>query len=155
MQATLISQEQLYELVETIWGSMLSLPVAPAGGDFFVRDAAGLTASVQITGAWHGCVLLLPTESFARRATAIMLDQPEAELQQVDLLDAVAELCNMIGGGVKSLVPGPSTLSLPSVMQGTQFALRMPKTHLAAQLAFTCDSQPMEVRVLEGATAAH
>jgi chemotaxis protein CheX len=151
MQSTFISHEQLFELVESIWTSMLGLTVAQPTGVGIVRDTAGLTASVQITGAFTGVVLLLPTERFARRATTIMLAKPESELETVDVLDAVAELCNMVGGGVKSLLPGPSTLSLPTIMQGTQYAIRMPKTRLIAQLPFSSDSQPLEIRVLEAA----
>lgn len=148
MQATLISEEQLLEVVESIWDSMLGLPVSLRGSEGLVRDAAGLTACVQISGAWNGVVLFLPTERFARRATTIML--AEDELETVDVLDAVAELCNMVGGGIKTLLPGPSQLSLPTIMQGTQYALHMPRTRLIAQLKFTCESQTQEIRVLEG-----
>jgi len=35
-----------------------------------------------------------------------------------DVADAVGELVNMIGGNVKSLMPGPSVLSLPVVAAG-------------------------------------
>jgi chemotaxis protein CheX len=147
---TVVSHEQIFELVEAIWSSMLGLAITTNGGENFVRDAAGLTASVQISGKWNGVILLIPTERFARRATAIMLDKPEASLEMVDILDAVGELCNMIGGGIKSLLPGPSTLSLPTILQGSQYAVRIPKTRMISQLSFACESQPLEIRVLEG-----
>lgn len=150
MQTELLAPEQLLELVDAIWTSMLDLSVSPSnGGEYFVHEATSLTAGVQITGAWNGVVLLLPTEKFARRAASAMLGQPEAELDTVDVLDAVGELCNMIGGGIKSLLPGPSTLSLPSITQGTQYSVRLPKTRVVARFQFTCEKQPLEIRVLE------
>ncbi len=37
----------------------------------------------------------------------------------------VAELTNIVGGGIKSLLPSPSVLSLPTVTQGTDFHLHV------------------------------
>lgn len=151
MQTTLFRSDQLFEVVESIWDSMLGLPVSMRGGEGLVHDAAGLIASVQISGAWNGVVLFLPTERFARRAATLMLAKDQ--LETAELLDAVAELCNMIGGGIKTMLPGPSHLSLPTIMQGTQYAVHVPKTRLIAQLKFSSESQTQEVRVLEGICA--
>lgn len=148
MNATQVGPDQLFEIVEAIWTSMIGLPVTAANGEYRVHDAHALTACIQISGMWNGCVLLLPTEAFARRAASLMLDVPEEQIKAVDMLDTVAELCNMIGGGVKSLMPGHCSLSLPTVMQGQNYALRVPKTRLVAALSFACDAEPLEVRVL-------
>lgn len=154
MQTTQINKEQVVELIESIWDSMLSIPISNADGDCVIRDAAGFMACVQISGAWNGMVLLAPTEGFARRAASIMLAVSEEELQVVDMLDAIAELCNMIGGGIKSLLPGPSHLSLPTVMQGARYAIRIPNTQVMCQMQFRCESEMLELRVFEGATSA-
>ncbi|TIC83622.1 chemotaxis protein CheX [Nocardioides sp. GY 10113] len=42
-------------------------------------------------------------------------DEP---LDDADLADAVGELVNMVGGSLKSILPGPSALSLPTVAAG-------------------------------------
>ena len=46
------------------------------------------------------------------------LDPGDGPRPAEDVADAVGELVNMIGGNVKSLMPGPSTLSLPLVRAG-------------------------------------
>src|SRR5688572_27233665 len=105
--------------MESIWTAMLGLPVVPVGDDSSTPPSAGLHAVVQISGAVEGAVHLLTTERFARRATALLLETPESALAAADVDDAVAELCNIVGGGVKSLLPsGPHLLSLPSVTSG-------------------------------------
>jgi len=45
------------------------------------------------------------------------LEGPD-EAGPADVADAVGELVNMVGGNIKSLMPGPSVLSLPAVAAG-------------------------------------
>jgi hypothetical protein len=149
MTATLISDDHLWELVESIWGTMLSLGVTRDRGDTMVREPCRLTASVHIRGAFHGTVQFLPTEQFARRAAALMLDVPESSLVTADVDDAVGELCNMLGGGVKNLVPCHSSLSLHRITRDAPSTNLVPGEQVAAELHFTCEGQPLAVRVLE------
>lgn len=102
-------------VVEEVWTSFLGtedpLVVGPP-----VPLEAGWSAAVTITGEWEGMVSVeLPTtmaEEVCRRMLGVddTLDE--------DVADAVGELVNMIGGNVKSLMPGPSVLSLPVVAAG-------------------------------------
>jgi chemotaxis protein CheX len=58
-------------------------------------------------------------EHVARQLTAEMLAIPSpVEVADGDVADAVGELVNMVGGNLKSIMPGPSSLSLPSVAAG-------------------------------------
>src|SRR5687768_2194838 len=114
--ATLITDEQLWELVESIWRTMLSAGVSRDHSDHVVHKTSRLTASVDLSGAFHGTVLFLPTEKFARQATAVMLAAPESSLAPADVDDAMGEMCNILSGGIKSLASGPTRLSLPSVV---------------------------------------
>lgn len=80
--------------------------------------AVGWSAAVTVSGEWHGMISIeLPTE-VAEQVTRRMLCLDEDGLPDEDVADAVGELVNMIGGGVKSLMPGPSALSLPVVAAG-------------------------------------
>lgn len=79
----------------------------------------GFAASVTVTGGWEGHVILALTSADAEHVTRAMLGLDEAEeCTETDVADAVGELVNMIGGNVKSLLPGPSQLSLPLVAAG-------------------------------------
>jgi chemotaxis protein CheX len=102
-------------VVEEVWTSFLGSEdplVVGAPGDV----ATGWSAAVTVTGAWEGMISVeLPTataEEVCRRMLGV------ADTHDEDVADAVGELVNMIGGNVKSLMPGPSMLSLPVVAAG-------------------------------------
>ena len=113
------SYDDVQMLVDEVWTSFLGVdePLLPCGpGEMSV----GWSAAVTVTGEWHGMVSVeLPT-GLAEAVTRRMLMVPESDptVHDEDVADAVGELVNMIGGNVKSLMPGPSVLSLPVVAAG-------------------------------------
>ncbi len=114
--------EDVQAVTEDVWLALVGddevlvpRPVPP-GSPF---DATGVwSAAVTVTGGWHGVVTVELHEDVARRLTARMLALPESEVADGDVADAVGELVNMVGGNVKSMMPGPSDLSLPAVAAG-------------------------------------
>src|SRR5688572_16659919 len=118
MPANLLLNEQLQELVESAFSAMLSLPVCDASPAASEGAVPLLAASVAIAGTYNGTVLFTCTEQFGRRAASILLGVEPAEVTLSDIHDTVAELSNIFGGGIKSILPGPSNLSLPSVAHG-------------------------------------
>ena len=78
-----------------------------------------------------------------------MLGVAEAQVTANDARDAVAELCNIIGGSIKALLPGPSHLSLPTVAEGTHYSLRIPRTHVVARLDALSGNEHLQIRLLE------
>lgn len=115
--------DDVRSVTEDVWMALLGEDEAlaprpvPAGSPF---DAVGAwSATVSVTGGWQGVVTLELDEVVARTVTARMLAIPSPdEVTDGDVADAVGELVNMVGGNIKSLMPGPSVLSLPSVAAG-------------------------------------
>lgn len=113
-------------IVEQVWSSFLGeaeplLPQpVPAGAPFPAEDAWSAAITVNGTnGGWSGMVTVELAEKVAFSLTAEMLGVEDVEdLEDGDVADAVGELVNMIGGNIKSLMPGPSALSLPVVAAG-------------------------------------
>ena len=110
-------------IVEQVWSSFLgeAEPLLPrpveAGRPFEADDA--WSAAVSISGGWDAGVTVELPAVVARSLTATMLDLAEADVvDEADVADAVGELVNMVGGNIKSLMPGPSVLSLPAVAAG-------------------------------------
>ena len=102
-------------LVEDVWSSFLGAEeplLAGPPSDF----GADWSAAVTVTGEWEGMVTVELPGPMAEEITRRMLLVDEAADE--DVADAVGELVNMIGGNVKSLMPGPSGLSLPVVAAG-------------------------------------
>lgn len=115
--------DDLHWIAEEVWNALLGeeeilapRPVPP-GSPF---DEPGTwSAAVSINGGWQGYVTVELGAAVAADLTAKMLALPADEpVADGDVADAVGELVNMIGGNVKSLMPGPSVLSLPMVAAG-------------------------------------
>jgi chemotaxis protein CheX len=149
MITTVIAEDQLWELVESIWGAMLGLPVLRNPHDGLTQGERASIARIDIRGAFCGSVIFLTTEQFARRAAATMLALSECSVAPDDTEDTIVELCNILGGGIKGLLPGPSSLTLPSLILNGSPAARLLHAPVIASLCFTCDEQPLEVRVIE------
>ena len=150
---TAISDEQLVEVVDSVFGAMLGLPITRQSDESTVHGSPQLAAQVQIAGAWNGTVLVVCSEPFGRRAASLMLGVAPTSVKLADVHDAVAELVNIIGGGIKSVLPGPSTLSLPTVTCGSHYTVHMPRTLQAARIEFTCADEPVQLRLLQAAPA--
>jgi chemotaxis protein CheX len=83
----------------------------------------GVVSFIGLAGSWAGAGSLACSPSMACRICSQMLLTENAAVDD-EVLDAVAELTNMIIGGVKTdLEPdlGPLGLSLPTVVYGRNF----------------------------------
>jgi chemotaxis protein CheX len=69
-----------------------------------------------------------------------------------DVCDALGELANMIGGNLKSVLPRGVSLSLPSVVQGNSYSLRVCGGHRNNRMSFTGPDGPFWVTLVETET---
>lgn len=76
----------------------------------------GPTSLVHITGPRPHTVQLSFGAALGDRIAAEMFQMPVEELDDEARADALGELANVIGGGVKALFPGHCQLSLPTVL---------------------------------------
>lgn len=93
-----------------------------------------------------GAVVVRISCALARTITETMFGMDPGEAASADIDDAVGEVANMIGGNVKSLVPGPSLLSLPAVVIGEP--MHFPRSEECAFSTFLVEDQPFQVSVL-------
>lgn len=112
------SVHDVYSVIEEVWNTFLGdgSPVLPGAGP--VPEDSWYSA-ITVTGEWEALILIAMPLTLAGRITTTMLGLPEEEdCSTEDLTDALGELVNIVGGNIKSLMPGPSKLSLPLVAQG-------------------------------------
>ena len=150
----MLSPEDVLSITENVFGAMLGRDVKFTQPCELREEDGLITGSIQICGAWTGTVMLQTNEVFADLAARTMLAIEEQQVAPVDRQDTIAELTNMIGGNIKSLVPGPSILSLPSVTSGKEFDIRVFGTTIEDSIAFCCDGQHLRV-VISFAVAIH
>lgn len=120
---TVMTEPTSYDVlavVEEVWTTFLGgEPLAPVVPD--PADPGHLTdrwdAAVTVSGAWAGVIVVSVEDALATAVTDAMLglDSGDGPAPAEDVVDALGELVNVIGGNVKSLMPGPSKLSLPLV----------------------------------------
>jgi chemotaxis protein CheX len=116
------------EVFETMLGT--SLPDSRRAGN---EDpaAGGVVSLVGLTGNWSGTGTFCCTPAVARLVAVrmLMLDESEAESQTIDddVLDAVAELTNMVVGNIKNFLAdhfGEMAISIPTVVYGRNFRFK-------------------------------
>jgi chemotaxis protein CheX len=142
-----MTDEEIVAITRDVWesftGRTIELAddqVRPDGGDITV-------GCVTVTGEWQGSVLLTCPAQLARMAASAMFDVPAAQLDDKQVADALGELTNMIGGNIKSLIPGPSRLSMPTVTVGASSTVPMPGAALLSTVSLACEGLPMTVSV--------
>jgi len=128
-----ISQEELVHAIQSatseVFTTMLNLDVAP--GEVFVEKeeavpSSGVVSLIGLAGSWVGSGSLACSAACAAKLASALLMTPYTAIDE-DVLDAVAELTNMIIGNVKTALEsrlGAMGLSTPTVIYGRNFQTR-------------------------------
>jgi chemotaxis protein CheX len=145
--------ELLEQITQSVFSTMLATDLSR--DDALERDFnASMTALVHIAGAWTGCVAVSLSEKSARAVGSQLLAIPIEEIQPEDEVDCAAEVANMIGGNLKSVLPGPSHLSIPTVANGGDIGIRMDQSVEVENLYLVADFGAIRVRLYEKHTVA-
>ena len=148
-------EPELTEITERVWTSLVELPLVPRrpGQSAPAPGSRTFTGCVQITGAWEGAVTVHCSEKLARVLTAAMFMVDPGDTTHEEVADALGELANMVGGNVKALLPEPCRISLPAVADGMDYRLSVPGARPVTAVTWTCQGEPLMVRLLERRTA--
>jgi chemotaxis protein CheX len=141
------SDEQIVEITRDVWTTFTGKAIEPAGAEAEPAGDDVTVGCVAVTGGWQGCVLLAAPTPLARTVASAMFDLPADRLTDDEVADALGELTNMVAGNLKSLLPGPSGLSMPAVTAGTSYTVRIPRGLLVNRVAMTSEGQRLTVSV--------
>jgi chemotaxis protein CheX len=127
--------EDTGQVVGEIFRSMLGIEVVPTEAAQ-TRETELLSAAVYFAGAWKGALLVecTPEQAFEFTRCLMSIERPAAI--DDDVRDAMGELANMIAGNLKPLLPHGVCLSMPSVVEGTDYLLSICKGCSVSRLAF-------------------
>lgn len=139
--------DALYEVAENIWSSVLELVIQRAEEPLAAFPTSELlTGQVAIHGSWQGSLILVCSKTVARRAAAVMFKTAPSDITETESRDTVGELTHMLGGNLKSLLPSPSRLSLPTVTEGyNKMMVGRPVGHILLR----CENQPLQISLFE------
>jgi chemotaxis protein CheX len=146
---TEVLARDLREVVETVWTVTLGFEVLDPLGSLPPPPESTWCGCIHVGGTWDGLVKLSMSEALARRAASAMFGAPAESLTREELIDALGEITNMTGGSVKALLPGPSKLSLPSVVTGTEYSVVSPGGVVLREVAFQTGGSQIRVQVVE------
>lgn len=140
---SVISEEELREIIEVVWMTVLELPV-DSSDEQELAVTRQLASIIEITGAWQGVVCLRASVDCLEHAASLMFSIDQKDVQHQDCADTLTELTNMLGGTVKCLLPETCDLSLPSLQSGD-----VAFTNNHTWFNFTCMDHPFAVAVSE------
>ncbi len=143
------SNDDILCIVQNVLSTMANTDVETCPITEVDRNSLKLAGCVQISGEWQGAIVLRTSERFVRNAAAQMLQTQADELIESDLQDVLAEITNMIGGNIKSQMPGPSFLSIPSVTSGQSFEFQLNGARVLSQTHVCCGDEQLNVLIWE------
>lgn len=130
-----ILPSDLVQIVESVFGTMFSLEVAECGTPWFPGEER-LTSAVHLAGEWTGAVLLECDRSQACHFAGRYLSMESPDTVDDVVRDVLGELANMIGGNLKCILSRGIQLSMPSVVDGSDYYLRVCGAATRERLAF-------------------
>jgi CheY-specific phosphatase CheX len=142
-----IHSDELMQIVLSVFETMMGLE-AEESNDPWAPTEQWWTAAVNLSGEWHGAVLVECDQEQACRFAGKFLSIDPAEAGEEIVRDVLGELANMIGGNLKSALMSGIRLSLPSIVSGSDYSVRVCGATIRKRMAFQCGVGPFWITVL-------
>jgi chemotaxis protein CheX len=141
-----LDADALYEIVARSWAVYLGRPDGEPLPRIADPGPLDVVASISLTGAWDGHVIISSSETAATAIAAAMLEVEPEDVVEADIIDATSELVNVVGGNVKSTLPQPCQLSLPMTTRNGR-RIRYPGSRPLCSLTMSLNDEPVTVTV--------
>ena len=145
--------ESIRAVTADVFEKMLNLEIAPAEA-VAEPDASnvtdGVVALIGLAGDWVGTGVLQCDAGLACTLYSHLLMTDATDGVTADVLDAVAEIANMIVGAVKNDIEcelGAMGMSVPTVVFGRHFTTRSTGTPPWTAATFRCAGSYLHVRI--------
>lgn len=139
----------LIRIVQDIFLAMLSMEVGESGLAVEAPDGAVVTASLHLSGTWNGAILLQCDLETACQFAEVMLGIQRPAAADEDVKDVMGELINMVAGNFKAVLGGGSRLSLPTVVEGSDYRFHLLRGTPAARLDLITPAGAVRVSLVE------
>lgn len=119
-----VYRDDLASVVQSVFATMMNLEVTRSEAPW-THAPNTITSAVLFVGEWRGGTLV-ECEGWQACQFAVHfmgVDLPAAI--DDDVRDVMGELANMVAGNLKSLLPHGVDLSIPSVVEGTDYAMHV------------------------------
>jgi chemotaxis protein CheX len=142
-------EAETQQIVVDVFTSMLKMELERVDVPDERYHSPILTAAVHFVGSWKGALRIecTPEQVFEYTRRLLGVELP-TEVNE-DVCDAFGELANMIGGNLKAVLPPVVQLSMPSVVKGVDYAMRICHAVTACKLAFQSELGVFRVTLVE------
>ncbi|HUO28471.1 MAG TPA: chemotaxis protein CheX [Bryobacteraceae bacterium] len=143
-----VYRDDLARIVQMVFQTMMNTDVEAAATPW-VRPSEHVTSAVQFVGEWQGATLFeCGAQQACEFATLFMgIDKPAAI--DSDVRDVMGELANMVAGNLKSLLPRGVDLSIPSVVEGSDYTMSLCGIKAVEQISFVSPSGDFRITLVE------
>ncbi|MCU0226949.1 MAG: chemotaxis protein CheX [Bryobacterales bacterium] len=151
MEAKLSLTEHLDEIrgmVEMIFMTMLDMTARPVSQEW-QKCERSVTASIYFAGPWKGAAMIECSRDAALEFTRLLAGPGDADDFNDSVRDVLGELANTIGGNLKAILPKGTTLSMPVVVQGSDYLIWFSGGNTVSRIAFECDAGIVWLHVIE------
>ena len=142
-----VKPDDLAQIVDSVFETMMNLRAEPGTVLWFASDDR-VTAAVHLSGPWNGSVLIEcdPAQACRLAGRFLSIDPPKT-LDNV-VRDVLGELANMIGGNLKSMLCNGMHLSMPMVVDGSDYSFRVCGAVMHERLPLSSQEGPFWVTLL-------
>lgn len=140
-------RDGMEQVTANVFDTILELPVN-ATRDPYDSHSSWFTGAVYYAGEWQGALMVeCSREQAMDWAARFMSLTPPVTVD--DARDGLGELTNIIAGNLKPLLPPGVGLSIPSVVQGSDYCLRICGGNLSETLCLQDSLGPFRVTLVE------
>jgi len=143
-----VYRDDLARIVESVFLTMMDLQAAPSEAPW-THAPDTITSAVHFVGAWRGAALV---ECNARQACQFAARFMGIEMPAAvddDVRDVMGELANMVAGNLKSLLPRGVDLSMPSVVEGSDYSVHVCGVNAVERMTFSCSAGDFRITLIE------
>ena len=152
--------QAIHDSTSAVFVMMLDSTVEPGlPGVGQAEVDGGLVSLVGLTGPWSGTGSFCCSPRVAARLSARMLmlePLPDGDAITDEVMDAVAELTNMIVGNIKNVLEerlGPMAINIPTVVYGRNFRFKSLAGMTDISVPFAWGSDQIEIGLCIAPTA--
>jgi hypothetical protein len=143
-----VDEQQILSLSREIWASHLGLNVLPEGPE--VSGERKLASCIEVSGPWHGAIVLECPESIARHAAAMLFASDGEATPEEEIEDALKELAQLVGQKFRTLLPEAAELSRPAIVMDVAGSDALSGMHGLTELTVNCEGRPVRIALYEG-----
>jgi chemotaxis protein CheX len=143
-----VYRNDLARIVQSVFKTMMDLEASETAAPWS-HTPDTITSAVHFVGEWRGAMLV---ECDARQACEFAVRFMGVEMPAAiddDVRDVMGELANMVAGNLKSLLPRGVDLSMPSVVEGSDYSLRVCGVNAVERMTFSSTTGIFRITLIE------